>query len=122
MHLFCVLRKERELTLIGCTLCAGTWQEFFYFVLKDQVSSQQLFENSGLEPEILSLVTISIEGKLNTVKSLSREESRVIQCQMAGEKRKMMMRGRFGVYHKTREPRSPAALRCGVQRGKRMSS
>ncbi|XP_032489434.1 uncharacterized protein LOC116754680 isoform X2 [Phocoena sinus] len=36
---------------------------------------------------------------------------------MAGEKRKMM-RGRFGVYHKTREPRSPAALRCGVQRGR----
>lgn len=31
-----VLRRERGLTFLGTTLWAGTWQDFFHFVLKDR--------------------------------------------------------------------------------------
>ena len=52
--------------MIGCALRADTGRDLFYFVLKDQASSWQLFSNSDLELEILGLATVSIEGKHHT--------------------------------------------------------
>ena len=68
MELVCAYSVSREqvLTLIGCALRADTGRDLFYFVLKDQALSWQLFSNSDLELEILGLATVSIEGKHHT--------------------------------------------------------
>ena len=78
------ISREQVLTLTGCTLGADTGCDFFHSVLRNQVSSRQLFSNPDLELEILGLVTVSIR-KASHMKFLLRGESRGIRCQIAAE-------------------------------------
>lgn len=61
---------------MAVSVYADSWRECFDFVLKDQASAQQLFENSCVVLEILVLITISIEENHKIVKKnpLSREK------------------------------------------------